>query len=79
MLMCKTLCNVLNHFRDEKILRKCGNDAVQYLSFQRHIMVLMAIITAVSLGIVLPINFAGDLEGDERSFGHTTVSNLHPE
>lgn len=66
-------------FRDEKILRKCGYDAVQYLSFQRHIMVLMAIITAVSLGVVLPINFAGDLEGDERSFGHTTVSNLHPE
>lgn len=42
-------------------------------------MVLMAIITAVSLGIVLPINFAGDLEGDERSFGHTTVSNLPSE
>lgn len=41
-------------------------------------MVLMAIITAVSLGIVLPINFAGDLQGDERSFGHTTVSNLNP-
>ncbi|XP_025198856.1 CSC1-like protein 2 [Melanaphis sacchari] len=65
--------------RDDKILRKCGYDAVQYLSFQRHIMVLMAIITAVSLGVVLPINFAGDLEGDERSFGHTTVSNLHPD
>ncbi|VVC30694.1 10TM putative phosphate transporter, cytosolic domain,Calcium-dependent channel, 7TM region, putative [Cinara cedri] len=62
--------------RDEKILRKCGYDAVQYLSFQRHIMVLMAIITAVSLGVVLPINFAGEQEGDERSFGHTTVSNL---
>ncbi|XP_050531559.1 calcium permeable stress-gated cation channel 1 isoform X2 [Daktulosphaira vitifoliae] len=67
------------HLRDEKILRKCGYDAVQYLSFQRHIMALMAIITAVSLGIVLPINFAGDLEGDERSFGHTTVSNLDPQ
>lgn len=38
----------------------------------------MAIITAVSLGIVLPINFAGEQEGDPRSFGHTTVSNLPP-
>lgn len=42
-------------------------------------MVLMAIITTVSLGVVLPINFAGDLEGDQRSFGHTTVSNLPPQ
>lgn len=74
-----TILTLCNNFRDEKILRKCGYDAVQYLSFQRHIMVLMAIITAVSLGVVLPINFGGQLEGDERSFGHTTVSNLHAE
>lgn len=58
---------------------KCGPDAVQYLSFQRHIIVSMLIMMIISLTIVLPINFQGDLEGDERTFGHTTLSNLHPE
>jgi hypothetical protein len=27
---------------------------------------------------VLPINFQGDLEGNEKTFGHTTLSNLDP-
>lgn len=57
---------------------KCGPDAVQYLSFQRHIIVCMLIMMIISLTIVLPINFQGDLEGDERTFGHTTLSNLRP-
>ncbi|XP_026683203.1 CSC1-like protein 2 [Diaphorina citri] len=65
--------------RDEHILVKSGADAVQYLSFQRHIIVFTAIITLVSLLVVLPVNFHGDLEGDGLTFGHTTLSNLHPE
>lgn len=28
--------------------------------------------------LILPINFSGAFEGDERSFGHTTISNLSP-
>jgi hypothetical protein len=39
----------------------------------------MLIMMIISLTIVLPINFQGDLEGDERTFGHTTLSNLRPE
>lgn len=65
--------------KDENILMKCGPDAVQYLSFQRHIIVCMLIMMIISLTIVLPINFQGDLEGDERTFGHTTLSNLRPD
>lgn len=65
--------------KDENILMKCGPDAVQYLSFQRHIIVCMLIMMIISLTIVLPINFQGDLEGDERTFGHTTLSNLSPD
>jgi hypothetical protein len=57
---------------------KCGSDAVQYLSFQRHIIIYMLIMMVISLTIVLPINFQGDLWGDEKTFGHTTVSNLDP-
>lgn len=65
--------------KDENILLKCGPDAVQYLSFQRHIIVCMLIMMVISLTIVLPINFQGDLQGDERTFGHTTLSNLRPD
>lgn len=62
----------------EQILAHSGPDAVHYLSFQRHLMVLMAIITFISITIILPINFSGTLSGDKNSFGHTTISNLDP-
>lgn len=64
--------------KDDQIRSKCGDDAVQYLSFQRHIIVMMSITMVVSLAIALPINMQGDLKGDEKQFGHTTLSNLDP-
>ncbi|KAK7863628.1 hypothetical protein R5R35_006165 [Gryllus longicercus] len=64
--------------KDESILRKCGYDAVQYLSFQRHIIFYMLIVMVISLTVVLPVNFQGQLEGDEKTFGHTTLHNLDP-
>ena len=45
---------------DEKYLRKCGVDAVQYLKFQRHLIFFMAIITVACVAIILPINFQGN-------------------
>lgn len=62
----------------EQILTHSGPDAVHYLSFQRHLMTVMAIITFISITIILPINFSGTLSGDKNSFGHTTISNLDP-
>ena len=47
----------------EKVKARCGIDAVHYLSFQRHLIVLLAIVTAASLGIILPVNMSGDLLG----------------
>ena len=47
--------------RDEHILQKCGRDAVQYLTFQRYLLVYMAVITVLSIGVVLPCNFQGNL------------------
>lgn len=44
---------------DEQYLRKCGTDAVQYLKFQRHLIVFMAIICITCVCIILPINFQG--------------------
>ncbi|XP_061560411.1 CSC1-like protein 1 isoform X2 [Phycodurus eques] len=62
---------------DEKIKARCGADAVHYLSFQRHLIILLLIITVTSLSIILPVNLTGDLLGNKpQSFGRTTIGNL---
>ncbi|XP_041974772.1 CSC1-like protein 2 [Aricia agestis] len=61
----------------EQVLAKCGPDAVHYLSFQRHAITLMFIVTVVSIGVILPINFQGtNLQVDASTFSRTTMSNL---
>lgn len=52
--------------RDDEIRDKCGGDAVHYLSFQRHIIGLLVAVGVLSVGIVLPVNFSGDLLGESR-------------
>ena len=47
--------------RDEQIVLKSGRDAVQYLMFQRYLLVYMACITVLSIVVILPVNFQGDL------------------
>uniref|UniRef100_A0A8C1KHD5 Transmembrane protein 63B n=1 Tax=Cyprinus carpio TaxID=7962 RepID=A0A8C1KHD5_CYPCA len=64
-----SICS-LNH----EIREKCGEDAVHYLSFQRHIIGLLVVVGVLSVGIVLPVNFSGNLLGD---FGRTTIANLN--
>lgn len=61
----------------EQILAKCGPDAVHYLSFQRHAITLMFIVTLVAIGIILPINFQGTMNLDASTFSRTTLSNLN--
>lgn len=62
--------------KKDQILEHSGPDAVHYLSFQQHLMCVMAIITFISMFIVLPINSLGTAYGDVWSFGHSTISNL---
>ena len=50
--------------RDEEIREKCGEDAVHYLSFQRHIIGLLVVVGVMSVGIILPVNFSGNLLGE---------------
>ncbi|KAK3886905.1 hypothetical protein Pcinc_008961 [Petrolisthes cinctipes] len=69
----------LFRIKDEQILAKSGRDAVQYLSFQRHILVYMMIVCVICITIILPINFQGTLEGGQKEFGHTTMANLNPQ
>ncbi len=40
-----------------RFLAKCGMDAVQYLKFQRHLIIFVFIMTVICVGIILPINF----------------------
>lgn len=37
---------------------------MHYLSFQRHIIGLLVVVGVLSVGIVLPVNFSGDLLGE---------------
>lgn len=62
--------------KKEQILLHSGPDAVHYLSFQQHLITVMAIITFISIVIILPVNFQGVLIADTHAFGHTTISNL---
>uniref|UniRef100_A0A672GVX9 CSC1-like protein 2 n=1 Tax=Salarias fasciatus TaxID=181472 RepID=A0A672GVX9_SALFA len=60
-----------------QIKARCGMDAVHYLSFQRHLIVLLVIITITSIAIILPVNMTGDLlSSDPQRFGQTTIGNL---
>ncbi|XP_068198301.1 CSC1-like protein 1 isoform X2 [Antennarius striatus] len=71
---CCSLLPYVIKMDDEKIKAKCGMDAVHYLSFQRHLIVLLLILTAGSLGVILPVNLTGYLLNNE--FGKTTIGNL---
>lgn len=45
--------------RDEDIQRVKGIDAVQYLMFQRYILLFLTFLSAVCLLVILPINLQG--------------------
>lgn len=63
--------------RDDELRKRAGPDGVLYVSFQRHLIVLTAIMAVFSIGIILPINLNGDFMKDNTNpFSHTTLSNL---
>ncbi|CAG09064.1 unnamed protein product [Tetraodon nigroviridis] len=68
------LALLADHEGEEKVKSKCGVDAVHYLSFQRHLLILLMVLTVSSLGIILPVNLSGDLLDNE--FGRTTIGNI---
>uniref|UniRef100_A0A8C2A4X6 CSC1-like protein 2 n=1 Tax=Cyprinus carpio TaxID=7962 RepID=A0A8C2A4X6_CYPCA len=65
-----------SNIQDDEIREKCGEDSVHYLSFQRHIIGLLVVVGVLSVGIILPVNFSGDLLDNAYSFGRTTIANL---
>ncbi|NXC41639.1 CSCL1 protein, partial [Penelope pileata] len=62
---------------DDEIHDRCGEDAIHYLTFQRHIICLLVTISILSVGVILPVNLSGGLlVKDPYSFGRTTIQNL---
>ncbi|KAG8126357.1 hypothetical protein E2320_021503, partial [Naja naja] len=59
--------------KDEEIQSKCGIDATTYLSFQRHLLVLLLIVCVLSVAVILPVNFSGK---NPANFGRTTIANV---
>lgn len=48
---------------DDEIHDRCGEDAIHYLAFQRHIICLLIAVSVLSVGVILPVNLSGDLLG----------------
>ncbi|KAK2155388.1 hypothetical protein LSH36_241g01022 [Paralvinella palmiformis] len=61
---------------DQQLSGKCGPDALIYLVFQRYLIVYMAIVCLLSVCIVLPVNYHGNLVMDSAAFGKTTIANV---
>lgn len=48
---------------EEMVKARCGIDAVHYLSFQRHLITLLVLVTIISVTVILPVNLSGNLLG----------------
>lgn len=75
---CTWICTFFK-VKDSDITQKCGRDALQYLSFQRYLIIYTTIVTVLSISVILPINFLGNNIGSDTDLGHTTIGNLDPE
>ncbi|KAK0080936.1 hypothetical protein PV325_013076 [Microctonus aethiopoides] len=71
---------IITAFRitDKELLRRAGPDGLLYISFQRHLIILTSMMTAVSLSVALPINYSGNMHGGNDTFSLTTMSNVDP-
>uniref|UniRef100_A0A8C2NRD0 Transmembrane protein 63C n=1 Tax=Capra hircus TaxID=9925 RepID=A0A8C2NRD0_CAPHI len=66
--------------KNEDLISRCGDDARIYIMFQYHLIIFILILCIPSLGIILPINYTGDVLGRWNShFGRTTIVNVSTE
>uniref|UniRef100_A0A8C9KHH7 Transmembrane protein 63A n=1 Tax=Panthera tigris altaica TaxID=74533 RepID=A0A8C9KHH7_PANTA len=66
-LGCCPWLTAIFRLHDDQILERCGEDAIHYLSFQRHVIFLLVVVSCLSLCIILPVNLSGDLLGNVPS------------
>jgi len=68
---------VIFQLSDREYSRKCGKSAVDYLTFQRHLMYISGCMTVISLLGPLPANTMGKLLVETNAyFAKTTIGNL---
>ena len=63
-------------FREKKLMSIMGPDAVQYLRFQKYIILYVLFTTILSCSIILPLNMQGTNLGNSTEFGQSTLANL---
>jgi hypothetical protein len=54
----------------------CGRDVLEFLSFQRHLIILLALIASVALVVVMPVHAIGGVRDDLYRFQSTSIRNL---
>ncbi|KAG8511815.1 CSC1-like protein 1, partial [Galemys pyrenaicus] len=64
-LGCCPWLTAIFRLHDDQILEWCGEDAMHYLSFQRHLIFLLVVVSCLSLCVILPVNLSGDLLGND--------------
>uniref|UniRef100_A0A8C3YTV3 Transmembrane protein 63C n=1 Tax=Catagonus wagneri TaxID=51154 RepID=A0A8C3YTV3_9CETA len=65
--------------KNEDLINKCGDDARIYITFQYHLIVFVLILCVPSLGVILPINYTGNVLDWNSHFGRTTIVNVATE
>ncbi|KAG8514351.1 Calcium permeable stress-gated cation channel 1 [Galemys pyrenaicus] len=65
--------------KNEDLISKCGDDARIYIMFQYHLIIFVLILCVPSLGIILPINYTGEVLEWRSHFGRTTIVNISTE
>jgi len=58
----------------------CGKDSKIYLQFQLYCIIFLSVVTVVSLGVILPLNFSGmhirGTRAEKGNFHHSTLANI---
>lgn len=62
------------YFRDKDILKKSGQDAIQYLTFQRYLIIYTTIVMVLVVAIVVPVNFSGN---NSMCIDQVIINNCH--
>lgn len=55
--------------KDQDLINKCGDDARIYITFQYHLIIYVLVLCVPSVGIILPINYTGNVLGRQCSTG----------
>ena len=61
--------------RDEDIEDSYGEDALQYLRFQRYVIGYLMFVMVICISVVLPLNFMGGLQGSKQDFDSKKLVN----